>query len=201
VAARGDDRPAAGGAAGPAAAPTHPPQLALLAAIAFLASFVEGAAGQWSALYAADFLGAGPALAAATYTGLTATTALVRLVGDRLTGRLGRRRFLRLSLLTAAFGVGIALAWPHPAVAPAGFAVLGAGIACVLPTVFALAGRQPGLSPGEGVSIAVIGQWPGFLLAGPLVGALAGVSDLRIALLTLAVAAVVAALLSGRVSE
>lgn len=177
------------------------PQLALLAAIAFLASFVEGAAGQWSALYAADFLGAGPALAAATYTGLTATTALVRLVGDRLTGRLGRRRFLRLSLLTAAFGVGIALAWPHPAVAPAGFAVLGAGIACVLPTVFALAGRQPGLSPGEGVSIAVIGQWPGFLLAGPLVGALAGVSDLRIALLTLAVAAVVAALLSGRVSE
>jgi len=122
-------------------------------------------------------------------------------VGDRLTGRLGRRRFLRLSLLTAAFGVGIALAWPHPAVAPAGFAVLGAGIACVLPTVFALAGRQPGLSPGEGVSIAVIGQWPGFLLAGPLVGALAGVSDLRIALLALAVAAVVAALLSGRVSE
>ncbi|MEE1943392.1 MFS transporter [Streptomyces sp. TRM 70361] len=177
------------------------PQLALLAAIAFLDSFAEGAAGQWSAIYAADFLGTGEAVAAAIYTGLTATAAFTRLVGDRLTGRLGHRLLLRVSLLTAAAGMGAALVWPHPAVALAGFAVFGVGTACVLPTVFALAGRQPGLSAGEGVSVAVIGQWPGLLLAGPLVGLLAGVWDLRIALLSLVAAALAAALLAGRVVE
>ncbi|PJE95370.1 MFS transporter [Streptomyces carminius] len=177
------------------------PQLALLAAIAFLDSFAEGAAGQWSAIYAADFLGTGEAVAAAIYTGLTATAAFTRLVGDRLTGRLGHRLLLRVSLLTAAAGMGVALVWPHPAVAMTGFAVFGVGTACVLPTVFALAGRQPGLSAGEGVSVAVIGQWPGLLLAGPLVGLLAGVWDLRIALLSLVAAVLAAALLAGRVVE
>ncbi|GAA2447702.1 MFS transporter [Streptomyces macrosporus] len=177
------------------------PQLVLLAAIAFLASYAEGAAGQWSALYATDVLGSGEAVAAAIYTGLTAAAALTRLVGDRLTGRLGHRSLLRLSLPTTALGMGVALAWPHPVVALVGFAVFGVGGACVLPTVFALAGRQPGLSPGEGVSVAIIGQWPGILLAGPCVGLLAEVWDLRAALLSLVVAVLAAALLSGRIAQ
>ncbi|PJE95190.1 MFS transporter [Streptomyces carminius] len=176
------------------------PQLVLLGSIAFLSSFIEGAAGQWSAIYAADSLGAGAALAAATYTGFTVTVATARLLGDRLALRLGHRRLLRLSALTAALGAGITVAWPHPAAAMAGFAVVGAGIACMTPTVFGLAGKQPGLSSGEGVSVTVIGQWPGFLLAPPVIGAVAGLLSLRIALVTLVVAALGAVALSGRVS-
>jgi hypothetical protein len=65
--------------------------------------------------------------------------------------------------------------------------------------VIALAGRQPGVPPGEGVSVITIGQWPGFLLAGPAVGLLAGATSLRPALGALAVAGLAAALLSGRV--
>ncbi|SFD46019.1 MFS transporter [Streptomyces aidingensis] len=175
------------------------PQLLLLAAIAFVAAFVEGAAWQWSAIYAADSLGASAALAAATYTALTATAALARLGGDRLLGRLGHRRFLRLSGLVSAAGVALAVAWPHPAAALAGFAVLGLGIACMSPTVFGLAGRRPGLTAGEGVSVLVLGQWPGFLLAPPLIGALAALTGLRLALLALAAAALAAALLAARV--
>ncbi|WP_165989752.1 MFS transporter [Streptomyces sp. YIM 98790] len=175
------------------------PQLLLLAAIAFVAAFVEGAAWQWSAIYAADSLGASAALAAATYTALTATAALARLGGDRLLGRLGHRRFLRLSGLVSAAGVALAVAWPHPAPALAGFAVLGLGIACMSPAVFGLAGRQPGLTAGEGVSVLVLGQWPGFLLAPPLIGALAGLTELRLALLALVAASLAAALLAARV--
>ncbi|MEE1942767.1 MFS transporter [Streptomyces sp. TRM 70361] len=176
------------------------PQLVLLGSIAFLSSFIEGAAGQWSAIYAADSLGAGAALAAATYTGFTVTIATARLLGDRLALRLGHRRLLRLSALTAALGAGITVTWPHPVAAMAGFAVVGAGIACMTPTVFGLAGKQPGLSSGEGVSVTVIGQWPGFLLAPPVIGAVAGLLSLRIALVTLVVAALGAVALSGRVS-
>jgi fucose permease len=175
------------------------PQLALLACIAFLAALVEGAAGQWSAVYVTDSVGTGPAPAAAIYTAFTVATLVARLMGDRLIGHLGPRVFLRLSLLTAALGVATAVARPTPVMATAGLVILGLGIACVLPTVFGLAGRQPGLSTGEGVSVAVVGQWPGFFLATPLIGLLADASTLRIALVTLIIFAFSAALFADRI--
>ena len=116
--------------------------------------------------------------------------AVTRLRGDWLTERLGRRRMLRLCSLAAGFGAVAVVAWPHPATAFGGFALLGLGIACVTPTAFAVAGNQPGLTAGEGVSVAVVGQWPGFLLAPPVIGALAGQWSLRAALATLLVAVV-----------
>ncbi|OAH11143.1 MFS transporter [Streptomyces jeddahensis] len=169
------------------------PQLVLLAAIAFLASFVEGAASQWSSVYTSDFLDEGPALGAATYTCFSVAILVCRLVGDRLVARLGRRAFVRLSLLTVALGVALALVRPALPLALAGFTLAGLGIACVLPAAIALAGRQPGVPAGEGVSVITLGQWPGFLLAGPAVGLLAGATDLRVALGTLVVAGLGAA--------
>jgi fucose permease len=161
------------------------PRLLLLAFIAFQASFIEGAVTQWSAIYAADSLGLASATAAAVYTTYAVAMAVTRLRGDRLTERLGRRGLLRLSALAAGLGAVAVVAWPHPATAFGGFALLGLGIACVTPTAFAVAGNQPGLTAGEGVSVAVAGQWPGFLLAPPVIGALAGQWSLRAALATL----------------
>jgi predicted MFS family arabinose efflux permease len=173
------------------------PQLVLLASIAFLASFVEGAASQWSSVFTADFLDEGSALGAATYTSFSVAILVARLLGDRFVARLGRGAFVRLSLLTAALGAALVLARPALPLAVAGFTVIGLGIACVLPVLIALAGRQPGVPAGEGVSVITIGQWPGFLMAGPAVGLLAGAASLRVALLSLIVAGVGAALLSG----
>ncbi|NGO10164.1 MFS transporter [Streptomyces sp. HC44] len=177
------------------------PQLVLLGSVAFLASFVEGAASQWSSVYTADFLDEGPALGAATYTCFSVAILVGRLLGDRAVARLGRRSFVRLSLLTAALGVTLVLVRPTLPLAVAGFTVVGLGIACVLPAVIALAGRQRGVPAGEGVSVITIGQWPGFLLAGPAVGVLSGVTTLRLALVTLVVAAVGAAVLANGVRE
>ena len=198
------------GARLPRDAPTHKerhrplkhrftPQLVLLAGIAFLGSFAEGAASQWSSVYTADYLDEGSALGAATYTSFTVAILAGRLVGDRFVARLGRRAFLRLSLLTSALGVTVVVVRPAVWLALAGFVVVGLGVACVLPSVIALAGRQPGVPAGEGVSVITIGQWPGFLLAGPAVGLLAGATSLRVALAALIVAGLVAAVLAGRV--
>lgn len=175
------------------------PQLVLLASVAFLASFVEGAASQWSSVFTADYLGEGAALGAATYTCFTVAILVGRLVGDRFVARLGRRVFVQVSLLTVVLGAGVGLLHPGLPFALAGFTVVGLGLACVLPAVFALAARQPGVPAGEGVSVITIGQWPGFLLAGPAVGLLAGATSLRVALGALAVAGLAAAFLAGRV--
>lgn len=56
------------------------------------------------------------------------------------------------------------------------------------------------MPPGEGVSVITIGQWPGFLLAGPAVGLLTGATSLRVALATLIMAGLGAAGLVRRVS-
>ncbi|MER5214477.1 MFS transporter [Streptomyces sp. NPDC002838] len=172
------------------------PQLVLLASIAFLASFVEGAASQWSSVFTADYLDEGAALGAATYTCFSVAILVARLLGDRFVARLGRGTFVRLSLLTAALGTALALARPGLPLAIAGFTVAGLGIACVLPALIALAGRQPGVPAGEGVSVVTIGQWPGFLMAGPAVGLLTGAASLRVALVSLIAAALGAAVLS-----
>ncbi|MGW2418579.1 MFS transporter [Streptomyces sp. NPDC001709] len=174
------------------------PQLRLLAGIAFLGSFVEGAASQWSSVYTADYLAVGSALGAATYTCFSVAILAGRLLGDAGVARWGRRGFLRLSLLMVAAGVALAVSRPQLPFAVAGFTLTGLGVACVLPAVIALAGRQPGVPAGEGVSVVSIGQWPGFLLAGPAVGLAAGVTGLRVALLALAAAGLGAALLAGR---
>ncbi|MCX5062254.1 MULTISPECIES: MFS transporter [unclassified Streptomyces] len=198
------------GARLPRDAPTHKeqrrplkhrftPQLVLLAGIAFLGSFGEGAASQWSSVYTADYLDEGAALGAATYTSFSVAILAGRLLGDRFVARLGRRAFLRLSLLTSALGVTVVVVRPAVWLALTGFVVVGLGSACVLPSVIALAGRQPGVPAGEGVSVITIGQWPGFLLAGPAVGLLAGATSLRVALAALIVAGLGAAVLARRV--
>ncbi|WP_327667463.1 MFS transporter [Streptomyces sp. NBC_00485] len=198
------------GARLPRDAPTHKeqrrplkhrftPQLVLLAGIAFLGSFGEGAASQWSSVYTADYLDEGAALGAATYTSFSVAILAGRLLGNRFVARLGRRAFLRLSLLTSALGVTVVVVRPAVWLALTGFVVVGLGSACVLPSVIALAGRQPGVPAGEGVSVITIGQWPGFLLAGPAVGLLAGATSLRVALAALIVAGLGAAVLARRV--
>ncbi|MGW7259041.1 MFS transporter [Streptomyces sp. NPDC054834] len=174
------------------------PQLLLLAGVAFLGSFIEGAASQWSSVYTADYLREGSAFGAATYTCFSVAILVARLLGDRFVARLGRRAFLRLTLLTAAVGATLPVVHPGLATALAGFTVVGLGIACALPGVIALAGRQPGMPAGEALSVVTIGQWPGFLLAGPAVGLLAGATSLRVALGALVVAGAGAALLAGR---
>lgn len=40
------------------------------------------------------------------------------------------------------------------------FVPLGAGSACIVPTVMGLAGNQPGVSAGRGVATVSFGQWP-----------------------------------------
>ncbi|GIJ79996.1 Fucose permease [Micromonospora phaseoli] len=175
------------------------PQLLLLAAIAFLAAFVEMAGAQWSALYATEVAAAGAVLAAATYTCLSLAATVARLFGDRLAGRFGRVRFVRASALVAAGGLALPLTIPHPAAVMAGFGLLGFGLACVTPTVLGIAGEQPGLTSGEGVSVVAMGQWPGMLLAAPVIGLLAGAMDLRSAFVVVVVMALSIVALMGRV--
>ncbi len=173
------------------------PQLLLLAVIALLASINEGSAAQWSAQYTANALGAGAAAGAATYTCYTIAMTLSRSTGDRFVNRLGQRRFLQLSETLVVVGFGTCLLAGTPVAAGIGFAVLGLGSGCIIPSVMGLAGSQSGLPAGRGVAVVSFGQWPAFLIGPPLIGAVAGLVGLRVALFTLVVASALIVVLSS----
>ena len=105
----------------------------------------------WSALYVRSELGGSATVAALAVSAFAFTMAIARLVGDRVIRRVRPVTTVRLSGMCAAAGaIGVAFA-PDLAAGLAGFALLGVGVALVIPLAFASAGR---IGPHSGSSIA-----------------------------------------------
>ena len=74
------------------------------------------------------------------------------------------------------------LAIGRPAAAIASFVFLGIGLASVIPAVFSAAGRIAGLHPGTAVATVSACGWTGFVCGPPLIGHLASLASLSLAL-------------------
>ncbi|MGC0381432.1 MFS transporter [Streptomyces sp. SAI-129] len=155
-----------------------PPRSALLiGAVGFCAVFAEGASLDWSAVYLRDELETSAGLAAACTTGFTLTMALARFAGDKVVDRFGAVRTVRVSGVLAALGGLLVVVGGHPAVAMTGFALMGLGIAVVVPLCFAAAGRA-----GSNPSLAIAGvatiTYTSGLVAPSAIGGLAQTTSL-----------------------
>ncbi len=155
-----------------------PPRSALLiGAVGFCAVFAEGASLDWSAVYLKDELGTSAGLAAACTTGFTLTMALARIAGDKVVDRYGSVRTVRTGgVLATAGGLLIVLA-DHPAAAMAGFALMGLGIAVVVPLCFAAAGRS-GPNPSQAIAGVATITYTSGLIAPSAIGTLAQATSL-----------------------
>ena len=134
----------------------------------------------------------GIALAGAMFVG--------RLLGDRLVDRFGERTVVRAGGVIVAVGMGAALAYPAVVPTVAGFAAAGLGMATVVPAAMHAADRLPGLRPGSGLTVVAWLMRLGFVAAPPIVGLIADAAGLRVALLLVPAAGVVAVLLCGALS-
>ena len=124
--------------------------LASLGAIAFCVLLAEGAIGDWSAIHLADTLSASEGTAVAGLAAFSATMAIGRLLGDRITQRLGNLAHLRGGALVAAAGIVVAATAPTVAVAVAGFALAGIGLSALFPLMVRAASERGGDAPGPG---------------------------------------------------
>ncbi|MFH9438045.1 MFS transporter [Streptomyces rochei] len=155
-----------------------PPRSAvLIGAVGFCAVFAEGASLDWSAVYLRDELDSSAGLAAACTTGFTLTMAVARLAGDKVVDRFGAVRTVRVSGVLASLGGLLVVVGGHPAVAMTGFALMGLGIAVVVPLCFAAAGRA-----GSNPSLAIAGvatiTYTSGLVAPSAIGGLAEATNL-----------------------
>ncbi|QES40446.1 MFS transporter [Streptomyces venezuelae] len=155
-----------------------PPKSALLiGAVGFCAVFAEGASLDWSAVYLRDVLDTSAAVAAASTTGFTLTMAVARLAGDKVVDRFGAVRTVRAGgVLAAAGGLLVVLA-THPVMAMGGFALLGLGIAVVVPLAFAAAGHS-GPNPSQAIAGVATITYTSSLIAPSAIGALAEATSL-----------------------
>ncbi|RYU82803.1 MFS transporter [Hymenobacter persicinus] len=153
-----------------------------LGLVAFCCMLGEGAMADWSTIYLVQDTGATPALAPLGYAAFSLTMTFGRVFGDALVLRFGPRRVVALGGLLAFAGLLSMLLIPHPAVGIGGLFLVGLGLAGVVPTVFSAAGRQPGLVPSVALGMVSTIGYGGFLLGPPLIGFLADVITLRLAL-------------------
>lgn len=166
-----------------------PPRSALaIGAIGFCGVFAEGASLDWSAVYLKEELGSPPGVAAASTTAFALTMAAARLVGDRVVDRFGAVRTVRTGGLAATAGGVLVVLAPHPAVAMAGFALLGMGVAVVVPLAFAAAGRS-GPNPSQAIAGVATITYTSGLVAPSLIGGLAGLTSLTVSFAVVAVLA------------
>jgi fucose permease len=156
--------------------------IALLGALAFCFTLAEGAGLNWSAVYVTDSLGGTEALGAIALGVFLGAVTLGRLVGDRLVSGLGAVGVFRAGAVVAGVGFGGALLVDAPVAGLVGLALLGAGIANALPLAIAAGGNTPGQTPATAAArVSTLGYLGSFV--GPvLVGGLASLSSLPVAL-------------------
>lgn len=178
--------PAGTGATGPAGepstrSPARPPwPPVVLIGLAVLVAYVaESSTANWSAVFLRDALHAGGAVAPLGLAAYLAAQLLGRTVADRAVGRFGAVPTVAAGGLISAAGLTLVATAPVPAVAIAGYAVLGAGLCVVVPLSFSAAGA---LDP-TGVAIARVNlfNYAGVVVGAALVGLLAEGTTLRLA--------------------
>jgi MFS family permease len=153
-----------------------------LALLTFCGLLVEGAMGDWSAVYLRDSLHTTAATAAGGFAAFSLTMAAGRLGGSFLADRLGGARLLRCSGAVAATGLGFALLVATPWSALIGFGLVGLGLANVIPIVFSAAGRVPGVPAGTALAAVATTGYAAYLAGPPIIGLAAGVARLPTAL-------------------
>jgi MFS family permease len=155
-----------------------PPRSALLiGAVGFCAVFAEGAALDWSAVYLRDELETSAGLAAASTTGFMLTMAVARIVGDAVVNRYGAVRTVRAGGVLAALGGLLIVVANNPVVAMTGFALMGLGIAVVIPLCFAAAGRS-GPNPSQAIAGVATITYTSGLIAPSAIGGIAQLTSL-----------------------
>jgi predicted MFS family arabinose efflux permease len=160
----------------------------LIGVVTFLGVFAEGSSDSWSAVFLTHVDHASTAIGAFCVSAFSAAMAAGRLSGDALVRRLGPVTVVRVGGLVALAGACLVVASRGPALGVVGFALLGMGIANVVPLAIAATGRLGGDADSAIASITTI-VYAGGLAAGPVIGGLGSAVSLPFGFAVVALAA------------
>lgn len=156
--------------------------LLLIAAIATLGLLSEGEMEHWSGIYLRQTLGFSALLGGSGVAVFYGAMAAGRLGAAWTIRRFGNRRTLLGAGLLTAGGMALALATREPLLVVAGFLLVGLALSAVVPIAFSVAGDLAPGRAGAAISVVTTLGYGGFLLGPVIVGGLAEVFGLRLAL-------------------
>lgn len=150
--------------------------------IVLIAFLTENAAENWSALHIEHSLGGSPAQGAMGPAVLALTMGFARLAGQGLSARVTPVTLLKGGALISAAGALVAAMASTPAMAYAGFIVMGIGSSVIAPTAFSLVGRMADpQARARAVARATLLGYFGYFFGPPTLGVIAGAFGLRMA--------------------
>ncbi|MES2277784.1 MAG: MFS transporter [Bacteroidota bacterium] len=151
------------------------------ALICFACMACENTMYDWSGIYFEKGMHTSKQAATAGFVFYMVAMTISRFAGDKLVTRLGIKPILTYSGWLIFGGMLIAVLIPYTAAACIGFVMTGAGVSCIVPLVFSMAGKSKTMSGASAIAaISTIG-YLGFLLVPPLVGFVAQAAGLRVA--------------------
>jgi MFS family permease len=160
----------------------------LLAAVALCSAIAEGVSAEWSALFLVDQRNVSEAAAATAYSVFSLAMALTRLSGERAERNWGPHRVVAAGAALAATGLLAGALIPLAASGYVGFALAGVGLAFCFPVALSLAGSAGQRGDGTGgereIGLVTTIAYSGFLSGPPLVGWIAEITNLSVAIAT-----------------
>ena len=154
-------------------------RLLLICLVGLAGAAGEDAGNTWGALYLTGSLGTTAAVGGAVFVAMQTTMIIGRFAGDPLVTRFGPRGVSRVGGILTVLGFGVVLAVPSVLAAVAGFAIVGLGIAVLIPLAMHAADELPGLPRGLGLAVSGWMMRVGFLATPPLIGIVADQVGLR----------------------
>jgi MFS family permease len=139
----------------------------LLGVMALAFGLAEGTALDWSSLHVTDVAGVDPTTGAAGLIAVSGFMVVIRLLGDRLVTRFGRRAVVRFGGLCAALGYLTVTVVSTLPLLVVGWALVGFGVGMIAPQVYALSGHIGG---GRALAMVVTFGYAAFLLGPAFVG-------------------------------
>ena len=179
-------------ARGPGERRGYRPDRALLA-LGFSAMVImgcEGSMGNWVCVYYRDSLGAEGGYTKLGFCAVMAMMTFGRLVTDRLVNRFTSRVVFHVYSVLVASGLGLALSSPFLgiggaallAVATVGYGIAGYGISGLVPILYSKGNRAKCMPPAAALTFIGSMGFCGYFLCSPLIGRLADLTNLSVAL-------------------
>jgi MFS family permease len=144
-----------------------PPVAWLLALMALAFGLSEGTATDWSALHVTEVGHVDSTTGAVGLVAVSGCMVLIRLIGDRLVARFGRRTVVRSGAACAAVGYATVTLVAGLPLLLAGWSLVGLGVGMIAPQVYAIAGHIGG---GRVLAVVVTFGYAAFLTGPAIIG-------------------------------
>lgn len=172
--------------------------LLLMIIIGLCSNFVEGTMADWSSVYMREIVKANVYYTGWGLAAYSLFMAMGRFFGDALIPKFGANKILSGGAIIAFVGLVLIILFPFLVPAIVGFGLVGAGVSCSAPILYASSSRVPGMRKGAGLAIMNTFAMTSFMLGPVLIGFVSEAWGLVLAFTIITVLAIVWGVLSFR---